>query len=256
MPTITIPSRYYRVYPTFDAPLGHAEENVALDVRQTAFLIVDVYGTGFEEQVDDVDVPGIYEADAVMRSIVLDRIVPAKHASKAVGIRAVYLTNALSGGLNENSEWRNISLRATSVDVLREWREPNDILVFSGPVAPSDDDFLIRKQFYSGFFETCLDSTLRSLGVRNLVVAGFDSRICLGNTVTDAVYRGYRVIVLRDATRTFEYPETRDGEWANFIAIRYIETNVGYTATTADYLAACRGVNERPVALRPDGDAA
>jgi nicotinamidase-related amidase len=240
MPPIAVPSRYYRVYPTFDDPLGYAEDDVVLDTAETAFLIVDVYGAGFEEEdVSGGDVPGIYRGEPVDRTIVLDRILPAKRASKALGMPAVYLTNALSPGLNERSEWRNVSLRATAVDVLAEWREPNDILVFSTPIAPGPDDYLIRKQFYSGFFETSLDSTLRSLGVRNLVVAGFDTRICLGNTVTDAVYRGYRVIVLRDATRTFEYPETRDGQWANFIAIRYIETNVGYTTTTDQYLAAC-----------------
>jgi hypothetical protein len=66
--------------------------------------------------------------------------------------------------------------------------------------------------------------------------------------VTDAMYRNYRVIVLRDATRTREYPETEAEGWANFLAIRFIEANVGYTATTDEFVAACDRVvtNHQP----------
>lgn len=242
---IRFPGRYYRLYPTMSDPLGYAEDELTLTANETAFLIVDVYGRGFEEvESDDNDLPGIYRADPADRTIVLDRIRPAKEASKAAGITPLYVTNYLSPGIDESTEWRNLSLRCTSVDVLEAWREPNEILAFSSTIAPEAEDVVIPKQFYSGFFETTLDSTLRSRGIRNLVVAGFDARICLGNTVTDAVYRGYRVVVLRDATRTFEYPETQAGGWANFMAIRYIETNVGYTALTDDYIAACRVATE------------
>jgi ureidoacrylate peracid hydrolase len=137
-----------------------------------------------------------------------------------------------------------MSLRTCDVDVLDAWREPNAILAHSKIIAPDDEDVVIQKQMYSGFFETSLDSTLRSRNIQNIVMVGFDSRICLGSTAVDALYRNYRVIVLRDCVRTFEFPETRDGEWANFMAIRQIETNIGYTATSAEFLAACEPVGE------------
>jgi ureidoacrylate peracid hydrolase len=133
-----------------------------------------------------------------------------------------------------------------NVDVLEAWQEPNDILVHSQVIAPQPGDYLIKKQFYSGFFETHLDSLLRSLGVRTLVVVGFDSRICLGTTVTDAMYRSYRVVVLRDCVQTGEYEETRAEGWANFMAIRFIETCVGYTATAQEWIAACKAMKEQP----------
>lgn len=65
---------------------------------------------------------------------------------------------------------------------------------------------------------------------------------CLGTTVVDAMCRDYRVIVLRGATRTLDYPRTQEGEWANFIAIRHIEGHVGYTALTDDFISACDAV--------------
>ena len=95
---------------------------------------------------------------------------------------------------------------------------------------------------YSGFFETELDSVLRSRGISNLVAVGFDSRICLSATLTDAMYRGYRVVALRDAIGTTEYPDTAQGGWASLLAERYLESNVGYTATTEVFISACSSV--------------
>ncbi|MEO3857287.1 isochorismatase family cysteine hydrolase [Acrocarpospora sp. B8E8] len=237
--TLTLTGRYYRMYPSFDNPLGHAEEALELDPARTGFLIVDAYGRGFDDEEEHPDLTGIYAPDPVVKEIVREHIVPAREAARQAGLPVVYLTNHLSPGLTERTEWRNLSMRTCDVDVLEAWREPNDILAFSKVIAPGDGEPLIRKQMYSGFYETTLDSTLRARDIRDLVVVGFDSRICLGNTVTEAMYRGYRVVVLRDCVRTFEYPETREGELANLLAIRYIESNVGYTATSAQFTAAC-----------------
>lgn len=246
MTALKIPGRYYRLYPTFETALGHATDDLELDRDATALLIVDVYGLGFDDtDADDPELTGIYAPDPVLRSIVRDKIRPVKDAARAAGVPVVYLTNHLSPGLSEGNEWRNMSIRTCDVDVLEVWRGPTPILEHSKVIAPDDQDILIKKQMYSGFFETTLDSTLRGLGVRNLVTVGFDSRICLGTTVTDALYRDFRVVVLRDCVRTFEYPDTQEGEWANLIAIRHIESNVGYTALAHDFIAACEALPER-----------
>ena len=228
--------RYWRWYP-LDAPLGLAEEPLDLRIDETVFLLVDVYGHD-ESSSDSHDFYKSGPGDPIAEMI-RTRIAPAKAAAKRAGLQVVYVSNYLSPGLSEGNEWRNMSLRTCGVDVLEDWRPPTPILEHASIIAPSDDEPLILKQYYSGFHETNLDSVLRGYGARNLVVVGFDSRICLGQTVTDAMYRNYRVVVLRDAIRTLEYPETAEGEWANLVAIRFIEGNVGYTATTDDFIAAC-----------------
>lgn len=242
-PSIRLASRYYRAYPQ-GTPLGYAEEVLELEPDRTVFLLIDVYGLGFDSSPPGdeapANIPEFYRRMAREHfDIVVNHIVPAKRAAKAAGLPAVYLTNRLSPELNNRSEWRNLSLRAHGIDVLKAWQEPNDILAFSKVVAPGPGEPVVEKQLYSGFFETRLDSLLRSMDTRNLVCVGFDSRICLGTTLIDAMYRNYRVIALRDAIGTLEEVETADGRWADFLATRYIETNVGYTATTADWVAAC-----------------
>lgn len=241
--TLTVTGRYYRQYPSSLEPLGYAQEALDLDPARTALVVVDVYGRGFDDEDEgaqgDADVPEFYAIDPLRRDIVRNGIVPAKRAAKQAGLPVIYLTNHLSPGLGESHEWRRMSIRTCDVDVLEAWREPTDVLAFSRVIAPDEDDVVIPKQMYSGFFEASLDSTLRSRGIRDLVVVGFDSRICLGNTVTDAIYRGYRVVVLRDCVHTMEFPETQQSQMANFLAVRFIETNVGYTATAAEFIDAC-----------------
>jgi nicotinamidase-related amidase len=248
-PSIRLASRYYRTYPQ-GSPLGYAEETLELESGRTVFLLIDVYGLGFDSNPSgDESSAGVLEFYRRMVrehwDIVVNHIVPAKRAAKTAGLPIVYLSNRLSPELNDRSEWRNLSLRAHGIDVLKEWQEPNDILAFSKIVAPEPGESAVEKQHYSGFFETRLDSLLRSMDARNLVCVGFDSRICLGTTLIDAMYRNYRVIALRDAIGTMEETETADGHWADFLATRFIETNVGYTATTGDWVAACEAPGAR-----------
>jgi nicotinamidase-related amidase len=241
--SIQLDARYWRLFPPA-APLGYATETLTLTSADTVFLLVDVYGARYEPDHAPDSLPEFYRppGDDEFKRVVLERIVPARAAARAAGLRVVYLANHLSAGLSEGSEWRNLSLRTCGVDVLEAWRPPTPILEHAPVIAPGPDEPLILKQHYSGFFGTSLDSTLRGYGTRTLVVVGFDSRICLAATVTDAMQHDYRVVVLRDAIRTTEDPDTAADGWANRLAERYIESNVGYTALTDDFIAACRVV--------------
>jgi nicotinamidase-related amidase len=237
---VRLQARYYRGYPP-EAPLGYAEDVLVLVPGETVFVLVDVYGQGFDDDIDLGDAPEFYRRSVeANRTIVREHIVPARAAARAAGIPVVYLNNYLSPGLTAQSEWRQMSMRTAGIDVLEAWPEPNDILSFSRIVAPGPGEPVVRKQLYSGFFETHFDSLLRSLNARTLVLVGFDSRICLGTTAIDAMYRNYRVVVLRDCTSTGEYVETAAAGWANWMAIRFIESNVGYTSTAAEWVQACR----------------
>jgi nicotinamidase-related amidase len=153
----------------------------------------------------------------------------------------VHLTNHLAPSTTAGNEFRNMNLRTYGFDVLEAWREPADALAYADFIAPRNGDFEVKKQHYSGFFETHLESLLKELGARNLVIVGVDSRVCVGVTAMDALCRNYRVIVLRDCVRSYEFPETEAGGWANFIAIREIESVVGYTATRDAWVDALAG---------------
>lgn len=66
-------------------------------------------------------------------------------------------------------------------------------------VAPLAGDVVVRKQWPSGFMGTELESVLRQRGVEDIVVTGVVTDSCVQGTVYDAVYRGFRVWLVKDA---------------------------------------------------------
>lgn len=66
-------------------------------------------------------------------------------------------------------------------------------------VAPLGGDVVVRKQWPSGFMGTELESVLRQRGVEDIVVTGVVTDSCVQGTVYDAVYRGFRVWLVKDA---------------------------------------------------------
>lgn len=70
-----------------------------------------------------------------------------------------------------------------------------------------DDVFIVSKgtareaDAYSGFEGTNLEELLRSQNVRRVFVGGLTTDYCVLNTVTDALARGFRTVLLEDAIR-------------------------------------------------------
>lgn len=69
---------------------------------------------------------------------------------------------------------------------------------------PAPSEIVIEKLGFSAFFGTPLDSTLRRLAVRQLVLVGVTTSICVESTARDAVQHGFRVCVVADATAEWE----------------------------------------------------
>jgi len=67
-------------------------------------------------------------------------------------------------------------------------------------LAPAENERVIPKRRYSGFYGTDLDLTLREASVSTVVLVGVLTDICVMYTSADASARGYRVIVVTDAT--------------------------------------------------------
>jgi nicotinamidase-related amidase len=68
---------------------------------------------------------------------------------------------------------------------------------------PTEKDFIVLKRRYSGFFETDLDLLLRELGIDTLILTGIHTHICVMHTAVDAFYRGYNLIIVKDAVEAF-----------------------------------------------------
>jgi len=76
---------------------------------------------------------------------------------------------------------------------------------------PEKGDYIIGKRTYSGFFETGLDSLLRSLNVNTLILTGLHANMCVRHTAADAFFRGFKLIVPTDATEAFTEEAYQEG---------------------------------------------
>jgi nicotinamidase-related amidase len=257
MRTLRLPLRHYRAYPQ-DRFLGHAVEDVDIDLDTSAFLVVDVYGLGLSPEDGEPYPRTALTAVTVEqeREVTVGRIKPALDAARSVALPVVYLSNSAPRIALDRSEFCRQIRRAFDVDLTVACAEDNvdprqyhrgssSFLKHSKIIEPRPEDYFIRKLYYSGFRDTHLDALLRDLGVRTLIVVGYSVDVCLHGTLLDALYLNYQVILLRDCTladveRLPGQPEGGVGftEWM----ILWTEMNVGRTATSEQFVRACAAV--------------
>ena len=89
-----------------------------------------------------------------------------------------------------------------------------------------------------------LNGLCRRLEIDTLIYVGFMADICLVN-IPGGIREmsgkfGYRCAVLRDCTVAYEFADTHEGGWMTRAAIRLIETGLGYSVSSDDFIAACR----------------
>ena len=127
------------------------------------------------------------------------RLVAAAHEAgiPVIFTRYVYMADYSDGGIVPNLLVP--ALRESNALIADSW----DAEVVA-ELAPQPGDVVIDKSRPSAFYGTQLEPVLTSLGVRNLVMAGVTTNICVETTARDAGQRDYHVHVVSDATAEFE----------------------------------------------------
>lgn len=259
MSTISLVTRYFRRYPV-NHPLGHAEKTLELNADETAFVLVDVYGVGYDPSTstatDQPENERVPIDTGIKRRIIQDNLAPALKAARDAKLPIIYVSNSaprvkLEDATYWEQKWDTLHLDKNEyyveegVDPLEYHEGKPEVLRYSALVAPHETDFYVRKHVHSGFFDTRLDTLLRNLRVKNLVFVGFALDECVGTTMIDALWRNYRVILLRDCTHASEIPTVDEpGSWTNRW-ILYTECSIGYTATAKGWITACSAPRPR-----------
>lgn len=73
-----------------------------------------------------------------------------------------------------------------------------------GPRAGTDAEKLFQKDVFGAFTGTNLEAWLVAQGVREVLVAGFFTHMCVSTTAREALVRGFDVVVDYDATGTWD----------------------------------------------------
>jgi nicotinamidase-related amidase len=75
---------------------------------------------------------------------------------------------------------------------------------FKPEVMPREGEMVFQKTVNSAFIGTALETHLRREGIRSLVMVGLTTDHCVSTTVRMAGNLGFEVVVIEDATATFE----------------------------------------------------
>jgi nicotinamidase-related amidase len=245
MTEIRMPVRHFRLYPAA-APHGETEQMEVFDAREAALVLIDVYHAAETPAASEL-VHSVWDRE--FWRIVDERLVPVIAAARSAGLPIVYAMNSAPRIALDRSAYGRCFADSLGFDPEVDFAEPDvDPLEYhrGGPIqlvippriAPEPHDYYVRKHTYSGFFETRLDSVLRNLGAQALLCAGFAADCCVLFTIADAVFRGYRPILLRDCTLASELPD-EIGIFAHTRrTISSIESFLGPSASAADAIHA------------------
>jgi ureidoacrylate peracid hydrolase len=146
-----------------------------------------------------------------------------------------------AGGLDSPNPKKELALR-----LMRERPELRGRLLTFGTwdfqivdeLSPEPADIVIVKSRYSGFHGTNLDSVLRGLGVRNLLVAGIASNVCVESTIRDAYFHEYWPVMIEDATMPAGSAEIQRATIYN------VKTFFGWVANAEDVATALRAAGK------------
>lgn len=126
------------------------------------------------------------------------RIARLRQALKADGIPVIYVNDNFG---RWQSDFKEQVARCTSSEC--PGREIASLLL------PQEDDYFVLKPKHSGFYATPLEVLLGYLGVRDLILTGFATDICVVYTANDAYMRDYGLTVVSDCVAAESLPANR-----------------------------------------------
>ena len=212
-------------------------EPIPVSVSQTAVIVIDMQNA-YASPGGYLDLAGfdISGADRVIRNTkgVLE-------VARAAGMPVIYFQNGWDADYVEAGGPGSPNFhKSNALKTMRERPELQGTLLAKGTwdyelveeLKPQPGDIVLHKTRYSGFFNSQLDSTLRSRGIRNIVLVGIATNVCVESTLRDGFFLEYFGVVLEDATHQ------AGPEFVQQAAIYNIEKFFGWVSSVADFKGA------------------
>jgi nicotinamidase-related amidase len=144
---------------------------------------------------------GLAVLAAEARREALPNIVRLLPAARAANVRIVHcLVQRRPDGLGSNHNARLFASAGKGVDITPE----SEGAALLGELGPEQEDLVLTRWHGVGpMGGTDLDAVLRNMGVATIVAVGVSLNVAIPNLVMDAVNKGYRVVLPRDAVAGF-----------------------------------------------------
>ena len=147
---------------------------------RTALLLIDV--------INDLDFP---DNERMVESALeaAGHIKSLKRRAAESNVPVIYVNDNFG---HWRSDFREVS--RIVADETPQGRQLVDML------SPEDDDYFVLKPRHSGFHNTTLETLLRYLNTKRLILTGFSAHVCVLMTASDAYMREYEMYVPRNCT--------------------------------------------------------
>ena len=247
-PTINLKSRYYRALPIDDP--GLEEVHLELEIGHTALVGMHGWNIGCPDgpPVDMRFCVGMGWPQATIEAgrIMAEVMRPAMDRARAVNLAVCHVeTDWMDAQYPDIPSRRDPHTEPTYTAQQQAMldRAHGKKYMTDSPlahmrraeiIAPQGDEHLF---FYSDVF----DEYLRARNIDTLIYMGFATDMCILSAEGGArpmLARGYRCILMRDATVGVETPESFPQRLATRYATHLFEWSVGYSTTSADFATA------------------
>jgi ureidoacrylate peracid hydrolase len=212
-------------------------EPIRVDADQTAVIVVDMQNA-YASPGGYLDLAG-FDIGGAAR--VIEQAGKVVEAARAARVPVIYFQNGwdadyVEAGGPGSPNWH----KSNALKTMRARPELQGKLLARGgwdyelveQLAPKPGDIVLPKTRYSGFFNSQLDSVLRARGIRNIVLVGIATNVCVESTLRDGFFLEYFGILLEDATHQ------AGPEFVQRAAIYNVETFFGWVSTVADFCGA------------------
>ena len=238
--TLQLDARYYRSTPTDSS--GYEQVTLSLPVEKTALVGIHCWNIGCPDgPFTDVNYcvgMGWPQATREAGRIMAEVIRPAMDLARGIGMPVCHVETDWMDRQYPQVESRRTEAtgsvhplrqelfeRAHGVDYMQ--RSPLAKMRRAEIVSPVGDEPLM-------FYSDVLDEYLRERGVDTLIYMGFAADMCLLGAEGGArpmLQRGYRCVVMRDATVGVESPDTFPQRLATNYGLHIFEWTLGYGCT-------------------------
>ena len=220
-------------------------EPLTVDPATAAVIVIDMQNA-YASPGGYLDLAGfdISGAPAVIRNIkgVLE-------TARGAGMPVIYFQNGWDADYVEAGGPGSPNFhKSNALKTMRERPELQGKLLAKGgwdfqlvdDLAPQPTDIVLHKTRYSGFFNSQLDSVLRTRGVRTLVFVGIATNVCVESTLRDGFFLEYFGVVLADATHQ------AGPEFLQQASLYNIEKFFGWVSSVADFKGAFGQIPPKP----------
>ena len=220
--------------PISQVTLPARPEALRLDPSQTAVIVIDMQNA-YASPGGYVDLAGFDIAGAAST---IERIATVLETGRRAGVQVVFLQNGwdadyVEAGGPGSPNWH----KSNALKTMRARPDLAGQLLARGGwdyeivdgLKPRPGDICIAKTRYSAFFNSQLDSVLRSRGIRNIVFVGIATNVCVESTLRDGFHLEYFGVMLEDATHHL------GPEFLQAATVYNVEKFFGWVSTVADF---------------------